>query len=130
MSETTKAPPKAGTFCWNELMTRDVAGAKKFYSELLGWQMEDCDMGECGMYTVLKAGDEQIGGMYQMQGEQFEGVPPHWMSYITVENVDDATKKAEELGATVCVPPSDIPDTGRFSVITDPTGATIALFAR
>ncbi|MCZ6736184.1 MAG: VOC family protein, partial [Planctomycetota bacterium] len=55
-------------------------------------------------------------------------VGPHWLSYIAVEDVDSATKKAEQLGAKTDVPPTDIPGTGRFSVITDPTGALIALF--
>ena len=130
MSEANQSPAATGTFCWNELMTGDVEAAKKFYTSLLGWQTEDVDMGECGTYTVLKVGEQQIGGMFQMAGEQFEGVPSHCMSYIAVEDVDASTRQAEELGATVCMPPSDIPDTGRFSVITDPTGATIALFAR
>ena len=130
MSEATQSPPAAGTFCWNELMTRDVAAAKKFYTELLGWKTEDVDMGGCGTYTILKVGEQQIGGMFQMAGEQFEGVPANWMSYVAVDDLDAATKKAESLGAKIEMPPSDIPDTGRFSVITDPTGATIALFAR
>ncbi|UCD75173.1 MAG: VOC family protein [Phycisphaerales bacterium] len=130
MSEATKSPPAAGTFCWNELMTRDVAAAKEFYTSLLGWKTEDVDIGECGIYTVLKAGEEQIGGMFQMAGEQFEGVPANWMSYIAVDDVEASTKKAEALGAKIEMPPADIPDTGRFSVITDPTGATIALFSR
>ena len=129
MSEpTTAAPPAIGTFCWNELMTPDTAAARSFYSALLGWASEEMDMGEAGTYTIFKQGDQQVAGMMGMSGPQFEDVPPHWMGYIHVESVDDKTKQAEQLGAKVCVPPTDIPNIGRFSVITDPTGATISLF--
>ncbi len=123
-----KAAPTTGTFCWNELLTGDVASARKFYTGLLGWEMEDHDMGEYGTYTLIKSGDTQVGGMMQMAGEQFKGVPPHWLSYIAVEDVDASAKKAEELGGKICLPPSDIPGVGRFSVIIDPTGAGFALF--
>ena len=124
----TQAPPAAGTFCWNELMTRDADAAKKFYFALFDWQAQDMDMGEMGVYTIFKKGEKEIGGMMEMAGEQFEGVPPHWMGYIAVDDVDVSTNKAEQLGAQICVPPTDIPGVGRFSVITDPTGATISLF--
>ncbi|MDY7108102.1 MAG: VOC family protein [Planctomycetota bacterium] len=128
MAESTQAPPAAGTFCWNELMTPDAGAAKRFYGELLGWTSEDMDMGEMGTYTLFRKGDQHVGGMMPMVGDCWEGVPPHWMSYVAVDDVDASTKKAEQLGGKVCVPPTDIPNVGRFSVITDPTGATISLF--
>jgi predicted enzyme related to lactoylglutathione lyase len=128
MAEATQAPPKAGTFCWNELMTPDVGAAKTFYTNLLGWTTEEMDMGEAGIYTLFKKGEQQVGGMMALTAECGEGVPPHWMSYIAVDDVDASTKQAEQLGGKVCVPPTDIPNVGRFSVITDPTGATISLF--
>jgi len=129
MSEpTTAAAPAIGTFCWNELMTPDTGAARSFYTSLLGWQAEEMDMGEAGIYTVFKQGDQQVAGMMGMSGPQFEGVPPHWMGYIHVADVDTTTAQAEQLGAKVCVPPTDIPNTGRFSVIADPTGAAISLF--
>jgi predicted enzyme related to lactoylglutathione lyase len=60
-------------------------------------------------------------------GPEFGGAPSHWMPYVAVNDVDASVKRVEELGGKVCVPPSDIPNVGRFSVITDPTGATISL---
>jgi hypothetical protein len=116
---------KGGTFCWNELATRDLGAAKKFYTELLGWQLEESNV--AGMsYIEIVAGGEHIGGMYQMTAEN-GGAPSHWMSYVEVEDVDDRAEKAAELGGKVCVPPTDIPNVGRFCVITDPTGATFSL---
>ena len=120
-----QAATAASTFCWNELMTPDPEAAKRFYTQLLGWTSRESDIGEAGTYTIFAAGDKDVGGMMKTtKGE----IPPHWLSYVAVEDVDAATKKAEQLGAKPCVPPTDIPNVGRFSVITDPTGATIGLY--
>ena len=62
-----------------------------------------------------------------MVGPQWQGVPAHWMSYFTVDDVDAAAAKVKELGGNVCVPPTDIP-VGRFAVVSDPAGATFSLF--
>ncbi|MBT4529803.1 MAG: VOC family protein, partial [Phycisphaerae bacterium] len=75
-------------------------------------------------YTVFMNGEEWTGGMMNMQ---WEGQPA-WLAYINVASVDETTAKAMELGATVCYEPADIPGIGRFSVFTDPVGATIAVF--
>ncbi len=68
-----------------------------------------------------------MGGMLPMRGDQWQGVPPHWMIYVTVADCDERAKHAAEIGGKVCVPPTDIPNTGRFSVISDPQGAMFAL---
>jgi predicted enzyme related to lactoylglutathione lyase len=117
--------PANGTFCWNELSTRDAESAKKFYTQLLGWQLKESDA--AGMaYTEIVAGGEHVGGIYQM-GAEFGEAPSHWMAYVAVDDVDASAKRVEELGGKVCVPPTDIPNVGRFSVINDPTGATLSL---
>ena len=117
-----------GTFIWNELATSDVDGAKAFYSGLLGWKAEDMPMpGGGGTYTILKNGDAMAGGMFRMEGDAFKGVPPHWMSYIEVDDVDAAAAKVTELGGQVMQPPFDVPDVGRITVLSDPQGAVVAL---
>ena len=121
--------PVQGTFCWNELMTKDAAVAKTFYAALFGWKMSDMDMGGGGSYTILKRGDKDVGGLMQIRPDMGP-VPSHWLAYVDVANVDAATKKAGELGATVQVPGMDIPGIGRFGVFQDPTGATLAVFQR
>lgn len=126
------AMPKHGTFCWNELASKNLEACKQFYTELLGWKfkenapMADCEAG--GMiYNEISIGDEkQFGGMYQM-GKEFGDAPSHWMSYIAVDDVDAAAEKVSALGGNVCVPPTDIPNTGRFCVVNDPGGATFSL---
>ena len=114
-----------GKVCWHECNTKDSGAATKFYCELFGWTTSECDMGG-QMYTMLHRDGEPFGGVMQMTAE-WGDAPPHWMTYVAVDDVDASAKKAEELGGKICVPPTDIP-VGRFSVITDPTGATISLY--
>jgi predicted enzyme related to lactoylglutathione lyase len=118
-----------GTICWNELMTRDVEAAKRFYGDLVGWKFEEMNAGGMRYVTFGPPGaPRSVGGMMEMKGPQFEHVPPHWMSYIYVNDVDDRARRCKELGGEIKHPPTDIPDIGRFCVIQDPTGAVVALF--
>jgi predicted enzyme related to lactoylglutathione lyase len=118
-----------GDFSWTELMTRDVREAKRFYGEVLGWDMEDMPMGEGQPYVVLKAGGAGVGGIMLMPESVPSQVPPHWAAYVTVEDVDATAKKAEQAGATIIVPPRDIPNVGRFCTFQDPEGAMLSVIA-
>ena len=125
----TTTTPTIGTFGWSELATGDLATAKTFYAGLLGWDFHDDSMGEgMGTYSLIGGKVDHFGGMYEMSGPQFEGVPPHWISYVGVEHCDAAAERATELGGKVLMPPMDIPDTGRFAIVTDPGGAAFAVF--
>lgn len=119
--------PEFGKFCWNELLTNAPQKAKEFYSQLFGWQTHDMDMGEC-VYTIFKSADKDIGGMMQIPKGKEKDIPPHWMSYIQVEDLDGSVKQAEKLGASITVAAMDVGDFGRFAVLKDPTGAHIALW--
>jgi len=127
--------PAHGTFCWNELSTTDSDAAVRFYTELLGWEVRKSDAMESSegaadappvVYNEIVVGGEHVGGIYKM-GPEYGGAPSHWMSYVAVDDVDARAAKAAELGGSVCVPPTDIPNVGRFCVVNDPTGATISL---
>ena len=113
-----------GAFSWFELMTTDVEGAKKLYTQLFGWETEDMPM-ENMSYSITKIGDEGVGGIMPIPPEA-EGTPPHWGVYVTVDDVDATARKAEELGGKIHVPPTDIPNVGRFCVIQDSQGALIS----
>ena len=117
--------PANGTFCWYELATTDQEASKRFYTELLGWQLKEGDIAGSA-YSEIYAGERPIGGMFKM-GAEYGGRPPHWMAYVAVADVEAAAKRVEELGGTVCVPPTDIPTVGRFCIINDPAGATLSL---
>ena len=123
--------PENGTLCWYELATHDLGKAKDFYSGLLGWKLEQSKTVEME-YPEIHVGEKSVGGMLQMteqwkNPETGELPPPHWMTYIAVDDVDATAKKVEELGGKVCIPPTDIPPVGRFSVINDPSGATFSI---
>ena len=119
-------PP--GFFCWNELGTRGAESAKRFYGQLFSWETQDVPMGPEGTYTLIKIDGKDIAGLYEMTGAHFEGVPPHWLSYIAVANADASAKQAAALGGTVLSAPFDVPNVGRMAVIKDPQGAVFAIF--
>ena len=117
-----------GSLCWTELSTKDPDTAKAFYTSLFGWS-EKTSTGGGMTYTEFILGGTPHGGMMAMN-EQMKsmGVPSHWLPYFQVVDCDGSANKAKELGATVVVPPTDIPNAGRFSVIQDPQGATFAIY--
>lgn len=113
-----------GRFVWHDLMTTDLARARLFYAELLGWRYQMMDLGAMGQYPMILAGQQGIGGMVQLDPRQ--EMPSHWIAYVTVEDVAAAARRAEAAGGRVCVPPATIPGVGVFAVLEDPTGAYIS----
>ena len=112
----------ANPFVHVELMTTDVAKAKEFYGGLFDWKLEDIP----GMdYTMINVGEGTGGGM--MKSVQPDA-PSCWLAYVAVDDAAVATEKARTLGAKICKEVTEIPGVGWFSVITDPTGATLALW--
>jgi predicted enzyme related to lactoylglutathione lyase len=124
MAESKQA---AGTFSWFECGSTDAAKSKSFYTQLFGWNAADVPMGPGGTYTLFKSGDRDIAGLYQLSGPQFQGVPSHWMTYVAVDDVDGAARRAGTLGGKVMAEPMDIPGVGRMAVLKDPTDAVIAV---
>lgn len=120
--------PKAGEICWTELTTRDAEKAKSFYSEMFGWKFAAHPDGFEG-YNCFQVGDKDMGGIMQIPTEgEYSQMPTRWLSYIYVEDIEAAARKAESLGATIKVPVTDVSDFGRFVVLLDPTGAEIAFW--
>ena len=115
-----------GMICWTELASKDLEASKKFYGELLGWKLEGSE--SAGMnYTEIVVGDKHVGGMFQITEECGPDMTSQWRSYVAVDDVDAAAGRVEELGGKVVMQPMDIPNVGRFCVISDPSGATISL---
>ncbi len=127
MKEIKKHEP--GTFCWVDLGTTDAEGAKKFYTKLFGLTAVDSPAGPHMVYTELQWNSKQVAGLYAMNKEQpDQGIPPHWNSYVTVENVDTTIEKVKALGGTVILEPFDVFDAGRTGMFQDPTGAFLAVW--
>jgi uncharacterized protein len=118
-----------GAFCWSECSTNDVAGAKAFYGDVFGLDAQETPIPEGGSYVQLQKDGKNVAAVTpQMEHERAQGVPPHWNTYIAVDDVDLVTKEAEGLGATIAAPPFDVLESGRMAVVIDPTGAAIALW--
>ena len=113
-----------GAIMWNELMTSDQTDATEFYTGLLG--LGSGSMEGPMEYTLLKVSGDDVAGVMQIT-EDMGPVPPNWMVYFGVANVDDTTSQAEALGAIVLVPGTDIPGVGRFATIQDPQGAVFGM---
>ena len=113
-----------GTFYWNELMTGDVEAAKAFYTNVVGWQFDGMPMPE-GMYWVAKVGDQPVGGIMDMTGMVPDGTPPHWMSYLAVDDVDARAAQAKAAGAEILREGFDVPGVGRIVILKDATGAAM-----
>ncbi|MEP6548746.1 MAG: VOC family protein [Gammaproteobacteria bacterium] len=115
-------------FVWCELMTTDVAAAKAFYADVVGWNTQDVPMP--GMtYTLLRVGDAQIAGLMALPKEACDaGMNPRWLGYIGVVDAAAAADKVQRLGGNILGPPVDIPGVGRFAMVTDPQGAPFNLF--
>jgi predicted enzyme related to lactoylglutathione lyase len=116
-----------GSFCWSELVTPNPQAAGAFYTQLLGWVATAEKMPTGTTYTIFRNEASMVGGMMAMEGEQRQGVPPHWMNYVCVSSTDQAVSRAVELGGKVPVPPTDIADVGRFAVLQDPAGAVFSV---
>jgi predicted enzyme related to lactoylglutathione lyase len=121
-----------GTFSWVDLGTTDPNAAKTFYSGLFGWEHQDMPTGEGdddGIYTMCFLEGKPVAALSELQPQQREmGVPPMWTSYITVDDVELATARAKELGATVYMEAFDVLDAGRMSVVADPQGAVFSMW--
>jgi predicted enzyme related to lactoylglutathione lyase len=114
-----------GQFVWYELTTPDVDGAKKFYPPITGWGTQQFDKD----YTMWTTRGVPFAGIFQLGPEQRQkGIPPNWMPYVDVDNVDEAARKATSLGGKTMHGPQDIPNTGRFAVLQDPQGAVFGVY--
>jgi hypothetical protein len=112
---------------WPEVATPDPAGAAAFYSGLFGWTTKPASGYDTAEYVELSNQGESFGGMLPMRGDMWKGIPPHWLLYVTVADCNERAEHAKSLGGSICVPPRDIPNVGRFSLLGDPQGARICI---
>jgi predicted enzyme related to lactoylglutathione lyase len=121
-----------GAFSWNELNTRDPDAAKAFYRDVFGWDAREVDMGDAGTYTTWRhpdrgEDDDSVGGMLDMRGRVPDEVPVHWLTYFTIDDLDESVEKAKGAGAEVRMGPMDV-GMGRLAILKDPQEAVFGLF--
>lgn len=120
----TSGPPPNHTFCWDECLTTDPEASVEFYRRVFPWSTQAMDMPGGKYFVLLRAGQQMSGGI---TGLPMEGVPPHWMSHVAVEDIEATLAKLESLGGQVISGPMSI-GMGRTAVVKDPTGATFSIF--
>ncbi|MCU1280938.1 MAG: Glyoxalase-like domain protein [bacterium] len=109
-------------FVWHDFMAAEVGGAKRFYGELFGWTFKPGDHD----YEHIVAGGREIGGIMKL--DPAHGAPPHWIGYVSVDDVDAACATATKSGGKIYMPKMDIPKVGQFAVCADPQGAVFSPF--
>ena len=112
-----------GSLVWTELTTSDLERARSFYTDAFGW-----GWGGGPEYAEAQVGGRTIAGVAPRGEHTPAGAPDSWLVYFATADLDADTRRATDLGAAVRVEPTDIPGTGRFSVLSDPQGATFGLF--
>jgi predicted enzyme related to lactoylglutathione lyase len=125
---TSYAP---GTFCWADLAAHDPREAERFYTALFGWTAEHTRFGpgEDEVYVMLKKDGHDAAALYRMDPtQQSQGIPPSWLSYVSVRSAAEAAEKARQLGGTVLADAFDVMDFGRMALISDRQGAVFAVW--
>jgi predicted enzyme related to lactoylglutathione lyase len=113
-----------GRFVWHEQVSSDPKQAQEFYTQLFGWGTEVFKPSEAD-YTMISSGGQTHGGF----GKAMEGAPPpHWLSHVRVENVDETLLKVESAGGKLTAGPFEMGEVGRMAIITDPQGAFVSLY--
>ena len=114
-----------GALSWNELYTSDLDAAKGFYSGLFGWELNEFEQSPEPYFVIMNQGRENGG----MRGLAQPGMPPHWLAYFAVEDIDASLSRAGDLGGKVLLGATDIGNSQKAAVVKDPQGAVFALYA-
>ncbi len=118
-----------GRFVWHDLMTTDIESAIDFFVGLFGWSIQVVDSGSGGAnYRVFHAAGRAMGGFVAM--DPVHGVASHWLGYVSVQDLDHVVTAADAAGGSIAVAPTHIPQVGRFAVLRDPSGGTLAPLQR
>ena len=117
-----------GSLCWTELATRDTGAAEAFYTALFGWVAKHGPADSPMPYTEFSVKGAPGIGMMPMPPQVPSYVPAYWTPYFMVADVNASAVRVSELGGQVIVGPQDIPNAGRFAVVTDPQGAMFSIF--
>ena len=119
---------REGRFAWYELLTTDVAAAKTFYHDVVGWDARDASTPQMN-YSLLTISDAPVAGVMELPEEgRRMGATPRWIGYVAVDDIDTTADRLKRLGGRVFVPPTDS-NIGRVSIVADPQAATLALVA-
>ncbi len=118
-----------GMLAWTDLIAHDPDDAKRFYADVFGWTPASLPDHPASAYTLFMLHGKRVAGLTPMSpGMIDQGVPPMWVSYILVDDIDEVVARVEPLGGSVRLAPMDVMDSGRMSMIADPTGGSVCLW--
>lgn len=112
---------------WHELNTWEPEMALAFYGRTLGWQFEPHPLPDGSAYWIARKDTKPIGGVFELTAPKFEGVPTHWMTYLSVASMRDAEGSTIGAGGEIMRPAVNIPGVGKLAVMSDASGAMIGL---
>ncbi|MHC5210638.1 MAG: VOC family protein [Planctomycetota bacterium] len=125
MSDATR--PAVGTIGWHDLTVEDAPAVRDFYTRVIGWKCEDVDMGGYADFQMMTPeGGEGVAGVCHARGVNAD-LPPQWLTYFVVADVEAAAQACRSGGGTVLTGPRGLGG-GRVCVIRDPAGAVCALY--
>lgn len=119
--------PQLGKFVWHDLITDDVAAARRFYAGLMGWEFETAQRPNGGPYTLIKSGGHYIGGILEVPDPGDGGDYSRWLGYLSVTDVDAAVVATRRAGGAVIATPRDLGNIARAAAVSDPQGAVVGL---
>ena len=115
------------SLCWNELNARDIGAVIPFYEAVFDWSAQEMPMGEDFAYTIFNLGERGVAGGFSLPAETPPEITPCWLTWFAVVDRDVSFARAQELGATVRVPPMEVPGVGKMAVLVDPLGAPFGI---
>ena len=118
--------PKAGTVVWRDLTVKDAENVSSFYQEVIGWEKKPISMGDYDDYAMKAPGTEEAVGICHAKGANAY-IPPQWLMYITVDDLDQSLEKCVELGGKVIGEKRKWGD-NTYCLIQDPAGAHVMLW--
>ena len=119
-------PPPSGTIAWRDLTVDDAEGVRDFYEAVVGWRPEPVSMGEYDDFDMVGEGGEPVAGVCHARGPNAD-LPPVWLVYVVVDDLDRSLRAVEEGGGSV-VGPTRTMGEARWAVVRDPAGAVLALY--
>lgn len=124
----SNSKPKPGTIGWVDLTVSDADGVRDFYKAVVGWDHQPQSMGDYDDYSMMPAAsDTPVVGICHARGQN-AGLPPQWLIYVVIEDLDGALEQCREHGGTILQGPRNLGKESRIAVIQDPAGAVMALW--
>jgi uncharacterized protein len=112
---------------WHELNTWEPEAALAFYGRTLGWVFEPTTLPDGAGYWIARKDGKPVGGVFELTAPDYDGIPSHWMTYLSVTDIGEAETETSKSGGEIMRPPVRIPGVGKLAVVADATGAMIGL---